>query len=218
MVTRAQLLYYNHVLSWKHWFQTRDTSAPQGTAGYHNSGRSDSVSGIQCLQAKDMVQHPMTQRRTCRPQDYRAENVTGARGERACEGGTGDIPWPPSYTLRRQSSPVSSFSLACALSHFPWLELEHGLTFLPLIFSKLHPAGQHRHNCTAQRFFLQANPKHHDVYLTLTNVCFINGSEFGDLPGKDKGNLTVHSTELRTCAWSKPLAASNYHMGQANHI
>ena len=34
------------------------------------------------------------------------------------EGGTGDIPWPPSYTLRRQSSPVSSFSLACALSHF----------------------------------------------------------------------------------------------------
>ena len=39
-----------------------------------------------------------------------------------------------------------------------------------------------------------------DVDLTLKNVCFINGSEFGDLPGKDKRNLTVHSTELTTCA------------------
>lgn len=79
----------------------------------------DSVSSIQCLQAKDMVQHPIMQRTGCRPQDYQAENVTGARGERACaEGITGDIPQLPSYTLRRRSSPVSPFSLACALTHF----------------------------------------------------------------------------------------------------
>ena len=177
---------------------------PQGTAGCHDLGRRDSVSGIQCLQAKDVVQHPIMQRKACRgkPADHRIIRQKMSlvpEVREPAEGITGDIPRLPSYTLRRQSSPVSPFSLACALSHFLFLTM-YSAYKLNKIFSKLHPAWQHRHICTAQCFFLQANPKHHDVYLTLTNVCFINGSEFGDLPGKDKWNLTVHSTELRTCA------------------
>lgn len=40
------------------------------------------------------------------------------RGERACRRRHRWHPWLPSDSLRRQSSPVSPFSLACALSHF----------------------------------------------------------------------------------------------------
>lgn len=96
---------------------------PQGTAGCHDLGRRDSVSGIQCLQAKDVVQHPIMQRKACRgkPADHRIirQKMSLVPEVREPEEGiTGDIPRLPSYTLRRQSSPVSPFSLACALSHF----------------------------------------------------------------------------------------------------
>ena len=189
MVTRAQRLYYNNLIL-KALVLNQGHFCPPGDSWVSQLGENG-----QCFQ------HPVLTGQGYGSTSNNAEKrlqTTGLSG-RKCH-------WCQRWESLRKASQVTypdwplthSGGKAHLYPHF--LELEHGLTFLPMIFSKLHPAWQHRHICTAQCFFLQANPKHHDVYLTLTNVCFINGSEFGDLPGKDKWSLTVYSTELRTCA------------------